>query len=514
MQAVVFANRNGEELMPLNGFYCPALLPVSNKSVIEYTLEDLAEAGVKQVKLVVSNQVSQLKALIGSGERWGLSVDYFLSRDQELASEVLKRMSLDKSQSILLARADILRSPSIKSFVAFSLQMPASLVIAKINNQNAGLMMLPAAADYTSAMNWPLIPSERLIEKTHCDSVTQVLHGDCFMLDSIDNYVQANYSMAIAKVIGSSPQGRFLSAASQGCGFYIGAKTKTGQLRNQHAWGVIGENSWIDESATMQQNIVVGRNCLVDKNCTLKNCIILDDSYVGQNLNVSNAIICNSLLISVNTGGYIKLDDKSLLARNQNSLVDNTEVSASEQSIALVMLVSALLFSPLLFVAALLHNRKQPLYKELVTVDAKTYSSWRLNLGSPFISRLPQLILVVRGKLNLLGCNPFKRSTQTKDNEHKQQSSQVASESNEKIQPLDNSLFNPSPLVLPPEQSAPFGVYGPLQLQDSRSIPEEEQQLIEAEFTQLTIKQQLIKLITTLSPTKSAKHAKTQPHIS
>ncbi len=36
MQAIVFANRNGNELAPLDQQYCPALLPLANKALVEY----------------------------------------------------------------------------------------------------------------------------------------------------------------------------------------------------------------------------------------------------------------------------------------------------------------------------------------------------------------------------------------------------------------------------------------------------------------------------------------------
>ncbi|WP_394494346.1 sugar phosphate nucleotidyltransferase [Shewanella sp. ENK2] len=61
MQAIVFANRTGNELAPLNQQYCPALLPVANKALVEYTLEDLASAGVTDVKLVICSDAKKSK---------------------------------------------------------------------------------------------------------------------------------------------------------------------------------------------------------------------------------------------------------------------------------------------------------------------------------------------------------------------------------------------------------------------------------------------------------------------
>ena len=476
MQAIIFANRNGNELMPLNQFYSPALLPVSNKSVIEYTLEDLANAGIKQVKLVVSSQVYELKAAIGNGERWGLEIDYFLSRDQEDVSKVIPRLLLDKKQSILLARADMLRSPCIKSFVRFSEQMPSSFVIAKINNKNAGLLMLPAARSHTETLNWPLANTENLIEQLEGDCVTQVLHGDCFMLDSLSNYMQANQSMAMAKVIGSAPTGRYISSATAANGFYVGAKTKTGQLRTQNAWGVIGDNSQIDESVDMQQNVIVGNNCLIDKKCCLNNCIILDGSYVGQDLNVSNAIVCQSLLITPDSGGYIEINDQCLIASNQvndNSIAINdtgSNVSLFQRLAASLLFAAGLMLSPLLIVNAIFSSSHKPLYRQQVTINNQKFNTWRWNVGSLFISRLPQLILVITGKLNLVGCSPFNNYY----------------EKHKKTQKYADLNFT---------ANHEYGLYGPIQLHSNSDITHEEQMLIEAEFAQLKTNAKLLKLV-------------------
>ncbi|ABV86748.1 sugar phosphate nucleotidyltransferase [Shewanella pealeana] len=455
MQAIIFANRDGKELAPLDSYYCPALLPISNKSIIEYTLEDLAEAGIERVKLVVSTQVSEIKVLVGNGERWGLEVEYFLSKQQEDISKIIPRLALDKTESILLARGDMLRSPCIKNFVQFSQQMSQSFVIAKLDEQNAGLMMLPAAVSYTEELNWPLCNDAEHTGNKH-NIVTQVLHGDCFMLTTLDEYMRANQAMALRKVIGAEPKGRFCSSADEANGFYVGAQTKTGQLRMQNAWGIIGDNTWIDESVNMQQSVIVGKNCLIDARSSLKNCIILDDSYVGQGLNVSNAIICNNMLLTPSTGGAIRLNDDSIIAKNHNKAA-NRKVKLLDKLCAFLLFILGILISPVLLVASLASSNKKTFIKDIITLNNTNFACWRWNLNSLFLSRLPQLYLVVLGRLHLFGRTPFLKQDQGfNDNE--------------------------------------FGLYGPLQLRRD-VVLEEERQLVETEFMLNKQKSQRWKLI-------------------
>src|SRR6266487_5290079 len=49
-------------------------LPVLGKSVVEYWLEHLGTLGAKQVCILASDRPEQVRALVGNGARWGLSV--------------------------------------------------------------------------------------------------------------------------------------------------------------------------------------------------------------------------------------------------------------------------------------------------------------------------------------------------------------------------------------------------------------------------------------------------------
>ncbi|MCL1095747.1 sugar phosphate nucleotidyltransferase [Shewanella kaireitica] len=453
MQAIIFANRNGNELAPLDSHYCPALLPVGNKPVIEFTLEDLAAAQIDKVRIVISSQSAQIEKLVGNGEKWGLEVEYFLSREQEAVSTILPRLSLNADEAILLARADMLRSPCIKSFVEFSKQMANNHVIAKLANQNAGLMMLPGAKLFTKDLNWPITSNET--SSDDLQTITQVLHGDCYMLDSLQNYMDANQALASKKIIGMTPKGRYFSSGAKEQGFYIGAKTKSAALTMHNAWGVIGQNTWIDDSVDMQQSIVVGKNCLIEKACSLKNCLILDNSYVGQGLNVTNAIISKDLLIKPESCGHLALVDASIISENRqvvNAKQKAKRVTTIDRLQALTLFSIGLLLAPLLLVISFLSHPKQPVVKETIFIKGAKRTSHRWNISSLFIARLPQLYWVISGKLALFGASPFEQKITT-----------------------PNLLEHVEIPSLP-------GLYGPLQLVIDVQAPTEERQLIEAEY--------------------------------
>jgi len=75
-QAVLLVGGLGTRLRPLTHTRPKALVPLLNRPLLSYELELLARHGVRDVILAVSYQADQLRAELGEGERWGLSLRY------------------------------------------------------------------------------------------------------------------------------------------------------------------------------------------------------------------------------------------------------------------------------------------------------------------------------------------------------------------------------------------------------------------------------------------------------
>lgn len=89
MQVLILADRLGRELQPLTDRSCVALLPVVGKAVLEHVLERLAAAGLRQALVAISPQAEEVRAAFGDGSRWGMRLDYILTRGEADPDEVL-----------------------------------------------------------------------------------------------------------------------------------------------------------------------------------------------------------------------------------------------------------------------------------------------------------------------------------------------------------------------------------------------------------------------------------------
>jgi len=74
--ALILAAGRGERMRPLTDACPKPLLRVRGKPLIEWHLEALARAGVRQVVINTAWLEEQFPALLGNGSRWGLAIRY------------------------------------------------------------------------------------------------------------------------------------------------------------------------------------------------------------------------------------------------------------------------------------------------------------------------------------------------------------------------------------------------------------------------------------------------------
>ena len=76
MRAMILAAGRGERMRPLTDQYPKPLLTVAGKPLIEYHLESLAAAGVRDVVINLAWLGEKIMEHVGDGHRWGVRVRY------------------------------------------------------------------------------------------------------------------------------------------------------------------------------------------------------------------------------------------------------------------------------------------------------------------------------------------------------------------------------------------------------------------------------------------------------
>ena len=76
MKALIPSGGAGTRLRPITHTSAKQLVPVANKPILFYVLDDIAEAGVVETGIVVGETADEIREAVGDGSNWGLKVTY------------------------------------------------------------------------------------------------------------------------------------------------------------------------------------------------------------------------------------------------------------------------------------------------------------------------------------------------------------------------------------------------------------------------------------------------------
>jgi len=76
MRAMILAAGRGERLRPLTDTTPKPLFKAGDRSLIEYHLENLAQAGFREVVINLAHLGDMIRDTLGNGSTWGLNIHY------------------------------------------------------------------------------------------------------------------------------------------------------------------------------------------------------------------------------------------------------------------------------------------------------------------------------------------------------------------------------------------------------------------------------------------------------
>ncbi len=135
MKGLILSGGKGTRLRPLTYTSAKQLVPVANKPVLFYGIEALAAAGVREIGMVVGETQAEIRAAVGDGSAWDVSVTY-IEQDapRGLAHAVLISQDFIAGAPFVMYLGDNLLDHGIVPFVQEFLQDPpaAQILLAHV----------------------------------------------------------------------------------------------------------------------------------------------------------------------------------------------------------------------------------------------------------------------------------------------------------------------------------------------------------------------------------------------
>jgi glucose-1-phosphate thymidylyltransferase len=76
VKGLILAGGAGTRLRPITHTSAKQLVPVANKPILFYGIEDMVDAGIRDIGIIVGDTRDEIMAAVGDGARWGVRVTY------------------------------------------------------------------------------------------------------------------------------------------------------------------------------------------------------------------------------------------------------------------------------------------------------------------------------------------------------------------------------------------------------------------------------------------------------
>jgi glucose-1-phosphate thymidylyltransferase len=311
MKALILTAGKGTRLKPLTNTMAKPLLPVANKPILFYVLEQIKEAGIKDIGIIIAPDTGHyIRDFVGDGSKWGVNITYILQPNPlGLAHAVKMAEDFLGNSPFLMFLGDNLIKGGVKTFVdEFNINHPSALILLKkVHDARAfGVAELDTAGKVIKLVEKPKMPKSDLAmvgvyvfrPEIHL-AITKIkpsFRGELEITDAIQQLIDD----------GNTVDSRILE------GWWLDTGKKDDLLEanrvvlddtlKEDIRGIIDSDSkisgrvYVGEGTTIENSVIRGPVSISD-NCQIRNSFIGPFTSIGEGTAIARSSIQNCVIL-------------------------------------------------------------------------------------------------------------------------------------------------------------------------------------------------------------------------
>jgi glucose-1-phosphate thymidylyltransferase len=304
MKAVVLSGGKGTRLRPLTFTLAKQLIPVANKPILGYVLDQIGETAISDVGLIISPETGAYvkNYILNNDSKWNFKIDFILQEPLGLAHAVKTARRFLAQDSFVMCLGDNLTGQGINTLVQkFQKENLDALILLKEVDEPSrfGIAQLDKKGNIVKLIEKPKAPLGNLAiigtylfsNKIHkaIERIKPSWRGELEITDAIQEMINMGFNVK-AEILNSwwldtGKKDDILSANAQILDEYIIRDTR-GVLSDSTIEGRVK----IEKGARIVGSTVRGP-CVIGKD------VLIEDSFVGPYTSIGNkSQILNSTL--------------------------------------------------------------------------------------------------------------------------------------------------------------------------------------------------------------------------
>jgi len=328
MKALVLSGGKGTRLRPLTFTCAKQLIPVANKPILGYVLDQVAATGIKEVGVITAPETGQyVKEYVNDGSKWKIHVDYIPQEPLGLAHAVKTAEPFLAQDSFVMCLGDNVTGQGLNTFIQRfqeehldaliilkEVENPSSFGIAQLDDK--GNIVRLAEKPKTPMGNLAIIGTYLFSSKVHkaIERIKPSWRGELEITDAVQEMINMGFTVKAEMLdswwLDTGKKDDILSANAKILDEYVDLDVK-GNVTNSTIDGRVK----VEVDARIVNSTVRGP-CIIGKNALIENSFVGPYTSIGDDSAVLNSTLEHCVILeNVIIKDVERLED-SLLGKN------------------------------------------------------------------------------------------------------------------------------------------------------------------------------------------------------